>query len=246
MIVADYTFYDKFYAPHTHFPKLRKSYHKLPSLYSFDLEQARLEYLNICKVTPLKPFEFLGNNGNLRKRISYQGLGLSSRVSKESCYDALSLYNPQGHIDIFKTFAKSSDTLPPENREIEKLDESGFSILTSACNSFYSNIIGRFKSPFTKVRFLELKPGGMIPNHFDFPYYQGIRIHACLHSNQNVIWNVEGEEFSIPSDGHSVVNNSNESRIVLSINLSVYFDRSGNPLHDANTDLFQLIDQGLI
>ena len=92
--------------------------------------------------------------------------------------------------------------------------------------------------------------------HVDFPYYQTIRVHSCLYTNPDVVWKVEDEQFQIPADGnfywfdtgkyHSVVNNGNETRIVLSINLLVYFNREKKQIYDHNQDLFDLMDKGQI
>lgn len=168
----DSRFYSHFYQPQTLWPKLRRNYCRLPEYYSFDLEQARSEFESLSKNYPLKPFEFEGPGGKTRKRLSYQGLGLTSRIGPESHYDALSLFEKKGQIDIYQTFKNVSEKLEPEQRLIPDLDETKFSFLTSACTPFFQEILGRFNSPSLKVRFLELKPGGMIPMHVDFPYYK--------------------------------------------------------------------------
>lgn len=252
----NYGFYKHYYSPETAWPKLRHNFYRLNSKYSFDLEKARQEYYKIVSEYPLKPFEFLSKEGRPRKRTSYQGLGLTSKVSSDSYYDALSLYSSEGALDIYRTFEKVSEKISPEKRIIEKLDESDFSIKTDACSGFFEEIMNRFQSPYSKVRFLELKPGAIVPMHFDFPYYQAIRIHAALFTNDDVLWQVEDETFKIPSDGnfywfdtgkyHSVVNKGQTTRIVLSINLMVYFDRQKNRVWGPDQDIFELMDKGLL
>ncbi len=250
----EFSFYNHFYSPATEWPKLRHNFYRLNSKYDFDLETARREYERIVREFPLQPFEFKSPTGVTRKRTSYQGLGLTSKISTKSTYDSLSLFSEKGPLDIYQTFKKVSDKKTPEDREIEPLYENDFSIQTDACSVFYQGILQKFNSPYSKVRFLELKPGGQIPMHFDFPYYQAIRIHACLFTNDEVWWKVENEEFQIPADGrfywfdtgkyHSVINKGRTNRIVISINLLVYRDRQNNPVFGSNQDLFELMEQG--
>lgn len=147
-----------------------------------------------------------------------------------------------------------SDRKSAEERVIEELDEKGFDKETDACSPYFKELLSRFSSPTTKVRFLEMLPNGFIPPHVDFPYYNGIRVHASLYSNPDVIWEVEGEQFTIPCDGnfywfdtgryHAVRNASKESRIVFSVNLSPYFNRDGSQRHEPGVDLIKLIQSG--
>lgn len=229
---------------------------RLPVQYSFDLEKARREFELIRSAYPLRPFEVSSKSGRTRPRLSYRGLGLTSRAqAAEPLYDALSLYGPgDKKLSIFHTFEKVSDRRAPEERVIETLDERGFDQETEACRPFFSDLLKNFKSPTTKVRFLEMTPGGYIPPHVDFPFYSGIRVHASLYSNPNVIWEVEGEQFTIPCDGnfywfdtgryHAVRNDSTENRIVFSVNLTPYFDRNGQPRLPSGKDLIELIRDG--
>ncbi len=249
-------FSDHLYAPNTQWVKPSLKWMRLPSEYSFDLEAARREFESIRKDFPLKPFQVSSKSGRTRSRLSYRGLGLTARShSEEPLYDALSLYGPgDKKLSIFHTFEKVSDRRAPEERIIETLDEKGFDSETAACRPFFSEILKKFKSPTTKVRFLEMTPGGYIPPHVDFPFYSGIRVHACLYSNPDVIWEVEGEQFTIPCDGnfywfdtgryHAVKNNSDENRVVFSVNLSPYFNRDGSPRLAPAVDLIDLIRQG--
>jgi hypothetical protein len=249
-------FSDHLYAPHTHWVKPSLKWMKLPAEYSFNLEDARREFELIRKDFPLRPFEVSSKSGRTRPRLSYRGLGLTARANAdEPLYDALSLYGPgDKKLSIFHTFEKVSDRKEPDERVIETLDESGFDQETQACRPYFSKLLEKFKSPTTKVRFLEMTPGGYIPPHVDFPFYSGIRVHACLFSNPDVVWEVEGEQFTIPCDGnfywfdtgryHAVRNNSDESRVVFSVNLTPYFDRTGKPRLAPSTDLIELIRSG--
>jgi hypothetical protein len=81
-------------------------------------------------------------------------------------------------------------------------------------------------------------------------------VHACIESNPDVVWEVEGEQFSIPCDGnfywfdtgryHAVKNNGLSPRVAFSINLSVYFDLQGRPTRKSSEDLVSLIQAGEI
>ncbi len=236
--------------------KPEKNWLRLPEKYSFDLEKARHEFEKIQKQFPLKPFEVLSKEGKTRPRLSYRGIGLTARAGAgDPVYDALSIFGPDGKkLSIFHTFEKMSDKRPPEEREVEVLDEYGFDQETEAYTPFFKEITSRFQSPITKVRFLEMTPGGLIPPHIDFPYYRGIRVHACLYSTPDVIWEVEGEQFSIPCDGnfywfdtgryHAVRNGGDESRIVLSVNLSPYVERDGSPRLGPDKGLIDLLLSG--
>jgi len=252
----DPNFSDHFYFPQTPWKKPGVNWLRLPEKYSFDLERARFEFEKIRDQFPLKPFEVLSKEGKTRPRLSYRGLGLTARAgASDPVYDALSIFGPDGKkLSIFHTFEKMSDKRSPENREVETLDEYGFDQETDACTPYFKEILTRFQSPITKVRFLEMTPGGYIPPHIDFPYYRGIRVHACLYSNPDVIWEVEGEQFSIPCDGnfywfdtgryHAVRNDSDESRIVFSVNLSPFMNRDGSARLGPDAELIELLRSG--
>ncbi|MDX9731495.1 MAG: aspartyl/asparaginyl beta-hydroxylase domain-containing protein [Bdellovibrionales bacterium] len=249
-------FSDYLYAPNTEWRKPSRLWMKLPDRYSFDPEEARREYEKLEKRFPMRPFQVESRHGISKPRLSYRGIGLTSRPQAENpVYDALNLYGPKDQkLSIFKTFEKVSELKEPKERVIEVLDESGFSEKTDACGPYFDALINRFRSPFTKVRFLELMPGGVIPPHVDFPFYQGIRVHACLTSNEDVVWEVEGEQFRIPCDGHfywfdtgryhAVRNDGDTSRVVFSVNLSPFFGRDGSRIEVPTTDLIELMSRG--
>jgi quercetin dioxygenase-like cupin family protein len=105
---------------------------------------------------------------------------------------------------------------------------------TPACTNFFQSILSQFKAPITRVRILELKPGGIIPPHVDYPYSYGIKLHAYLETNNDVWCEVAGERFQIPANGkfvwmdiskpHSVINLGNTSRYTLCVNLNPISD----------------------
>lgn len=252
----DSHFLDEFYSPFTEWPKISSNYLQLPEKYSFDLTEMRQECEKLTENFKLKPFPIRAADGSTRERLSYRGLGLSARPgSDDPLYDGLHLYGQGGtELNIRETFAKMSERMSGKERQVAILDESGFSELTSACGDYFQKILARFNSPFSKVRLLELYPGGIIPPHFDFPYYRGIRVHAAIHTTPDVIWEVDGEQFSLPADGnfywfdtgkyHAVRNFGKKPRLVLSINLLVYQDRSGALRHGPQDTLENLIAKG--
>lgn len=99
-------------------------------------------------------------------------------------------------------------------------------------------------------------PGGIIPPHIDFPYYKCIRVHAAITTNPDVVWEVEGDTFSIPADGnfywfdtgryHAVKNNGRSPRLVLSINILLYQDRNGVAKFKESDRLEMLIEKGML
>jgi len=251
-------FLDPFYSPHTKWKRIEKNFYQLPHKYSFDLKEMQAECDKIVQQFPLEPFKFTTQEGKERSRLSYRGVGLSSRSGSDNAlYDSLSIYSKEGNkLNIYQSFANMSDKKPSVERQVANIFEADFDQTTEACTPYFKNLLSKFKSPFSKVRLLELHPGGIIPAHFDFPYYQTIRIHAVIKSNPDVIWEVEGEQMSIPADGHfywfdtgkyhAVKNMSQETRLVLSINLLVYHDRAGQQIRSENENLIDIFDSGAL
>lgn len=247
----DPEYVDVLYSPQTSWKKINENVIQLPDVYSFDLEKARYEYKKVTEKFSLNPFEYVKNGVSLSRR-SYRGLGLTHQPGAEDkLYDALALYTNDKKLNIYDTFKLSSEKIDGKNRDFPILNETGFSEKTDACSPFFSEIIDKFKSTYTKVRFLSLSPGGLIPPHIDFPYYQGIRVHASIFTNPDVVWEIDGQQFQIPADGHfywfdtgkyhAVKNYGKEDRVVLSVNLMVYFDRKGIAQFTPNDDLIHLI-----
>lgn len=240
----DNIFYEKWYKPHTKWDVPSKKILKLSDYYSFDLDKLKKQVLEIQNNYGLKPFPIKKNS--TKKRMTYRGIGITSRKnSSDPLYDSLHLYNSNGEIDISDSFNQQS--INNQNKKVVSLYERNFSEPTEIYTGYLSEILSKFKSPLTKCRFLELCPKGVITPHVDFPYYEQIRIHAVITTNENVFWEVEGEKFQIPADGnfywfdtgryHSVYNNGNTSRIVLSVNLSIYKNYNDDDINvDKNID----------
>lgn len=240
-------FYEHWYSPHTEWERLNRHVYRLPEHYSFDLDRARAQLTETRKQFELKPFPI--RRDSPKKRMTYRGLGLSTRPGNDE-YDALHLYGSDGELDITEVFSNQADNLPSGSKKPGALYEKCFTEKTPAWSGYFAEILGRFRSPTTKVRLLELLPRGVITSHVDFPYYEQIRVHAMLETNDDVWWEVEGEKFQIPSDGnfywfdtgkyHAVYNDGSTSRVGLSVNLDVYRDR------DSSQRLFDLIDSASI
>lgn len=226
----------RLYAPHTKWSALEQNFIQLPAYYSFDPEQARIE------MEALKDkfgFEQVKVSRDKRK-FTYRGLGLTTRQgSDDPLYDSLNVYSDtEALLDINQIIHSTSERNAPEDRKLYPIRERAFSVKTEACTPFFDQILSKFKSVYLKVRLLELKPGGVLTSHIDFPYYEGVRLHSVLTTNEDCWWEVGGERRQLPVDGnfylmdvgkyHSVWNLGQTSRIVLSINLSPYKDRFGN------------------
>lgn len=233
-------FYAKWYTPHTKWPLPTPLIAKLPDYYSFDIDRMREQVLSIKERFGFEAFPI--KKDSTKKRRTYRGIGLTARAeANDPLYDALHLFGSDGELDISESFNKQANALEAEDRTVVPLYEKHFSEPTEIFTGYIAEVLGRFKSPLTKTRLLELAPKGIITPHVDFPYYEQIRVHAVIATNDDVWWEVEGERFRIPADGnfywfdtgryHAVWNDGKTDRIVLSVNLSLYQDRDGNPIN---------------
>jgi len=59
-----------------------------------------------------------------------------------------------------------------------------------------------FNFPISKASILELRAGGWLGSHVDFPYYHTIRLHASISGCANAWYEINGERFQIPEDGN--------------------------------------------
>lgn len=246
-------FYSDWYYPNTEFKLPKENFVKLPDYYSFDLERVREQIRQIESNYGYKPFPVKKDGSKVRR--TYQGIGLTARPdAADPLYDALHLYGNDGELDITNVFLNQGNK--KDSKQYATLSEKDFSEPTEVCSGYLAEVLSKFKSPLTKTRILNLKPKGIIAPHVDFPYYQQIRVHACIFSNDDTWWEVEGEKFQIPTDGnfywfdtgkyHAVWNDGDTDRIDLSVNLSVYQDRQGNFIIDKDTSIVDLIVQGKI
>ena len=246
-------FYSHWYTPNTQFPRLEKNFVKLPNMYSFDLQLLQQQVNEIANVHGFKPFPIKKDGSKVRR--TYQGIGLTAKPgATDPLYDALRLYGIGGELDITNVFLQQGSK--NQNKIAASLNEKDFSEPTEIYTGYIADVLSKFKSALTKTRLLNLKPKGIIAPHVDFPYYEQIRVHACIFSNKDTWWEVEGEKFQIPVDGnfywfdtgkyHAVWNDGDTDRVVLSVNLSVYRDRENNAIYDASDRLLDLINSGNI
>lgn len=237
----------KLYAPYTEWPAIVPNFLRLPQFYEIDREAALHHALDLQK---RYGFEQIYVSGKKRK-FTYRGLALTARPDTEDpLYDALNVYSDkETQLDINEIIGSTSERV--EDRKLHPIRERCFSEFTEACTPFFQNILSRFRSPLLKVRLLELKPGGVLTSHIDFPYYEGIRIHCVLSTNEGCWWEVNGERRQLPADGrfywmdvgkyHSVWNFGTTPRIVLSVNLSPYKNRDGTLRHSPEMSLLDLM-----
>jgi len=242
------------YSPKTEWERPRIKMCKLPDYYSFDLEKLRQEVELLKEDFPFKPFVLTPDG---RKRLTYEGLCLTSRPNIENPeYDGMRLFAYEDapsntneiHIrDTFKTYFGEGTEGPDK---LPVLNEKLFNTPTKAYRGYIAEVINKFHTTTTKCRLLNLRPRGVVPAHVDFPYYQQIRVHAAIYSNDDVWFQIEGEKFQIPADGnfywfdtgrnHAVTNQGSEDRLTLSVNLSVYEH------YTSQDDLIDLINQAKI
>jgi quercetin dioxygenase-like cupin family protein len=229
------------------------NFRRLPEQYSFDLGLVKAEAYVLSQRYEFAKLEL----GEGKKKHTYRGLGLNARPEAEApLYDALKVFNDQGQQvsvnDHLSTMAHTNVGAP---LDIPKIEETGlFTVDTEACTPVFKQVLSKFRSQFNKVRLLELKPGGVLTSHIDYPYYRGIRLHAILTTNPDCWWEVAGERRQLPADGnfywmdvgkhHAVWNLGDTSRMVLSVNLNPFIDREGQ--RRPYMPLLDMIDQGLL
>jgi len=205
-------------------PKI--NYARLPHIH-FDVYQALDEYNKIKEKYGLMPYPYKNN----RQRYYYRAISLTSHIkSKNDLAGSFSIYDEDNQIVTYENYVGQQNL---EGQVITlKSDCSKDYYITKACSSFFESILKSFSTPYTKVRLIELLPGGVIPPHIDYPFMKGIKLHAFLDTNEDVYYDINGETFKTPSDGHfywldiskphSIVNTGKTSRISLCVNLSPY------------------------
>ena len=168
--------------------------------------------------------------------MSYRGICLTAKKnSPDPLYEGLKIFNRTGELALFDTVKKFQNGGDPE------LYEKDFTQKTKIYGGYIQEVLGKFHHPISKVRILELKRGGLVVPHVDFPYYRHIRLHTVLQTDEKSFWSVGGETLQLPADGqwywfdvgktHAVWNYGRSDRIVLNLNLSLYEDKEGNPIN---------------
>lgn len=208
------TFSDKWYFPHTLWPKEELKVHQLPDYYSFDLAQVKQEVLDIVNK--------FGTTTD--QNADYSGLSLTAHKDYDKPLDEWHIKrSPDNNIN------KLGDRRMYLNRTLPNTIETPFEMETEAMTSAIKQITTKFKSKITKVNVVKLAAGGAIIPHLDFPYYTCVRLHASIITNDNMHYDIENERFQIPADGnfyffnaglhHGVINEGNTDRINLNINI---------------------------
>lgn len=244
--------YRSAYAPATKWPFLAESVLRLPSAYDFDLERLKAQ---IDAIRAQVGSYVLEKPEGREEYRGYRGFGLTHREgSRNPDRDAFRLYDENGNYESStNAFGDHKAILA---RESVHRFERNFTEKSPWLSGYIESVLGKFRSTITKVRVLTLEPGGEIVRHFDFPYYENVRVHAVLETNDQVVWKVEDREFHLPADGsfhwfdtgryHSVVNRGETPRTVLCVHLSVYKDRDGRELYGPERGLVDLIGEGLL
>ena len=239
--------YSHFYQPHTPWPKLEPQVFTLPSKYKIDLPLFRAQ---------LQPFlKKMKDVVHLDLTSNYNGYGFSyanenaHAGSKEK--QALKMFSEGGKYTSSARMLKENVS-KIRYRNSNELQE----LLTDETPDCLRNYLKNFQSPLKKVRLLSLAAGYGIRPHVDLPYYEEIRIQIPLFSHEKVEWYVEDRPFHLPDNGnaycydvgvsHSILNSGPTDRVVLTIHLSLYKNRSGNFLYGPEHSLSQLMHEGAL
>ncbi len=208
---------DEWYSSH---PKLPYNYFKLPARYSFDLSEMRehVESMNTVSIQA---------SSNGRRFSKYRGLGFFAREESDSPLEDHFVRRDEEYGQVFPDDLHLQDRLP-------KLYEDDFSKPTEILDSYFTKVFSVFNQPITKASVLELRAGGWLGSHVDFPYYKTIRLHASIRGCNNAWYEIEGERFQIPEDGHwyfidtgkyhSIWNEGPAHRLTLNVNLRIGYN----------------------
>jgi len=209
---------DKWYS---NFEKLNYNVFRLPNVYSFNINEMQLQ---VKQITAVHSTLSIIKNDTGTRFSKYRGLGFHAR--KDSV-------NP-----IFDHFTRRDKTLGTVygddlhlKKDLPELIEDDFTETTEILNPYFESVFSVFKSHITKASILELRAGGWLGSHVDFPYYKGIRLHATILGGENAWYEIDGEKFQIPADGHwyfidtgkyhSIYNYGPDHRTTLNVNLTI-------------------------
>ena len=243
--------YKKCYSPYTEWAIPEDYFLKLPDTYSFDLQKMRDHVNNVISEVGLNTLQL--NDGTSIYSKGYKGMGFTHRKdAPDPHHDAFKVFNEKGELESSATCRRRM-SYTMKAKDIHKF-EKNFTEKTQYYSGVLDESLKNFKSSITKVRITELAPGESVHPHFDYPYYENIRVHAVLETNDDVEWWVEDQKFNIPSDGnfywfdtgrfHHIINNGKTPRRVLSVHLSVYKDMDNNVRFNSSKSIIELIKQG--
>ena len=200
-------------------PKLPYNCFKLPEKYSFDIKEMREHVATLNTIS-------IQANRNGRRFSKYRGLGFFSREDSASPLEDHFVRRDTEHGQVFPDDLHLQSRLPD-------LYEDDFTKPTELLDNYFTQVFSVFKQPITKASLLELRAGGWLGSHVDFPYYKTIRLHASIQGCAGAWYEVNGERFQIPEDGnwyfidtgkyHSIWNEGPAHRLTLNVNLRIGF-----------------------
>ena len=206
------------------YPKLPYNVFKLPEQYSFDLEIMRS---NVEKLLETINTQSITKNSEGNRFSRYRGLGFFSRIDSATPLE-----------DHFIRRDRNLGQVYPDdlhlNSQLPDLYEDDFTEPTAILDQYFQQVFAVFKSKISKASLLELRAGGWLGSHVDFPYYKTVRLHASIRGNENAWYEIDGEKFQLPQDGnwyfidtgkyHSIWNDGPAHRLTLNVNLVVGSD----------------------
>ena len=205
---------DEWYSVH---PILPYNVFKLPEKYSFNVAEMR-EHISTMQTISIQA------NKQGRRFSKYRGLGFFAREDSTTPLEDHFVRRDTEYGQVFPDDLHLQQRLP-------KLYENDFVKPTEILDDYFSNIFGVFDQPINKASILELRAGGWLGSHVDFPYYQTVRLHASISGCTNAWYEINGERFQIPEDGnwyfidtgkyHSVWNEGPDHRVTLNVNLQI-------------------------
>jgi hypothetical protein len=206
------------------YPKLPYNVFRLPDHYSFNLEEMQS---NIEKLLTTTNTLSITKNQQGSKFSRYRGLGFFSRPDSDSPLEDHFIRRDQVLGQVYPDDLHLNSQLPD-------LYENDFTEPTAILDQYFQKVFSVFKSNISKASLLDLRASGWLGSHIDFPYYKTIRLHASIKGSENAWYEIDGEQFQIPQDGHwyfidtgkyhSVWNNGPAHRLTLNVNLTVNSD----------------------
>jgi len=208
---------DNWYIVHK---QLSYNYFKLPKRYSFNLDDMRKHVENLNTIS-------IQANSDGRRFSKYRGLGFFSRPESDNPLEDHFIRREQGIGQVYPDDLHLQNNLP-------NLYEDDFTKPTEILDDYFSSVFSVFRSPFSKASILDLRSGGWLGSHVDFPYYKTIRLHASIKGAANAWYEINGERFQIPEDGnwyfidtgkyHSIYNYGPEHRLTINVNLTIGYN----------------------
>jgi len=201
-------------------PKLPYNCFQLPKKYRFDIDEMR-EHVKTLNTISIQA------NKDGRRFSKYRGLGFFSREESTSPLEDHFVRRDTEYGQVFPDDLHLQTRLPD-------LYEDDFTKPTELLDNYFTKVFSVFDHPISKASLLELRAGGWLGSHVDFPYYKTVRLHASIQGCDNAWYEVDGERFQIPEDGnwyfidtgkyHSVWNEGPAHRLTLNVNLRIGFN----------------------